>query len=159
MFGLWERKGKSGEPLPEANDGPPDSHRPSGLCPRCDKQSSFETTGHLPITFDGGTAHLSDGEPYATFDERATGFLCRHCRQGFVVVESEWRAERSCVKIRITMAPLPGGAITGGRFPVQWCMTACRRRSAARSTRRASVSRLIARGQGQQWRAPRSKAL
>jgi hypothetical protein len=28
MFGLWERKGKSGEPLPEANDGPPDSHRP-----------------------------------------------------------------------------------------------------------------------------------
>jgi hypothetical protein len=32
MFGLWERKGKSGEPLPEANDGPPDSHRPSGLC-------------------------------------------------------------------------------------------------------------------------------
>lgn len=47
MFGLWERKGKSREPLPEANDWPPDSHRPSGLCPRCDKQSSFETTGHL----------------------------------------------------------------------------------------------------------------
>jgi hypothetical protein len=91
MFGLWERKGKSGEPLPEANGGPPDSHRPSGLCPRCDKQSSFETTGHLPITFDGGTAHPSDGQPYATFDERATGFVCRHCRQGFVVVESEWR--------------------------------------------------------------------
>jgi hypothetical protein len=57
MFGLWQRKGKSGEPLPEANDGPPDSHRPSGLCPRCDKQSSFEATGHLPITFDGGMAH------------------------------------------------------------------------------------------------------
>ena len=92
MFGLWERKGKSGEPLPEANDGPPDSHRPSGLCPRCDKQSSFETTGHLPITFDGGIAHPPrDQAPYATFDERATGFVCRHCRQGFVVVESEWR--------------------------------------------------------------------
>jgi len=61
------------------------------LCPRCGKQSSFETTGHRPITFDGGTAHPSDGQPYATFDERATGFVCRHCRQGFVVVESEWR--------------------------------------------------------------------
>ena len=91
MFGLWERKGKSGEPLPEAHDGPPDSYRPSGLCPRCDKQSSFDATGHLPITFDGGTAHPSYGQPYATFDERATGFVCRHCRQGFVVVESEWR--------------------------------------------------------------------
>jgi hypothetical protein len=91
MFGLWERKGKSGEPLPEAHDGPPDSYRPSGLCPRCDKQSSFDATGHLRITFDGGTAHPSNGQPYATFDERATGFVCRHCRQGFVVVESEWR--------------------------------------------------------------------
>jgi hypothetical protein len=91
MFGLWERKGKSGEPLPASNDGPPDSHRPSGLCPRCDKQSSFETTGHLPITFDGGMLQPFHGEPHATFDERATGFVCRHCRQGFVVVESEWR--------------------------------------------------------------------
>jgi hypothetical protein len=91
VFGLWERKGKSGEPLPEANDGLPDSYRPSGLCPRCDKQSSFETTGHLPITFDGGTAHPPRGEaPYETFDERATGFRCRHCRQGFVVVETQW---------------------------------------------------------------------
>jgi hypothetical protein len=91
MFGLWKRKGKSGEPLPEAHDGPPDSHRPSGLCPRCDKQSSFEVLGSLPVTFDGGVMQPAIGDPYRTYDERATGFLCRHCNQGFVVVESEWR--------------------------------------------------------------------
>lgn len=61
MFGLWSRKGKSGEPLPALNDGPPDSHRPSGLCPRCDKQSSFEAIGSLPITFDGG--HIVSTKP------------------------------------------------------------------------------------------------
>ena len=90
MFGRWSSKGKSGEPLPEPHDGPPDSHRPSGLCPRCDKQSSFEAVGQLPITFDGGIAYPNDASPYPTFDERATGFVCRHCRQGFVVVEAKW---------------------------------------------------------------------
>jgi hypothetical protein len=90
MFGLWSRKGKAGEPLPALNDGPPDSYRPSGLCPRCDKQSSFEAIGSLPITFDGGHI-VSTNPPTPTFDERATGFICRHCSQGFVVVESEWR--------------------------------------------------------------------
>jgi hypothetical protein len=91
MFNLWRGKGKSGEPLPEPNDGPPDSHRPHGLCPRCNKQSSFATTGSLPITFDGGTSYPHDRPPEPTFDEQATGFVCRNCRQGFVVVESEWR--------------------------------------------------------------------
>lgn len=90
MFGLWQRKGKSGEPLPEAHDGPPDSSRPAGLCPRCNKQSSFDTTGHLPITYDGGTAYPTVGDPFPTYDEQATGFVCRHCRQGFVVIESQW---------------------------------------------------------------------
>jgi hypothetical protein len=90
MFNRWSRKGKSGEPLPEAHDGPPDSHRPHGLCPRCDKQSSFETTGSLPVTFDGGTAYPEGRSPYPTHDEQATGFVCRSCRQGFVVVESQW---------------------------------------------------------------------
>jgi hypothetical protein len=83
MFGFWAAK----EPMPEPHDGLPDSHRPSGLCPRCIKQSSFETTGSLPVTFDGGRV-VSTGKP--TFDERASVFLCRHCRQGFVVVELEW---------------------------------------------------------------------
>lgn len=90
MFGIWQRKGKSGEQLPEAHDGPPDSSRPAGLCPRCNKQSSFEVTGHIPITYDGGIAHPSVGNAYLTFDERATGFVCRHCHQGFVVIESQW---------------------------------------------------------------------
>jgi len=33
------RKGKRGEDLPELHEGLPDSHRPSGLCPPCGKQS------------------------------------------------------------------------------------------------------------------------
>lgn len=85
MFGRWSSKGKSGEPLPEPHEGPPDSYRPSGLCPRCDKQSSFEALGSIPITFDGG--HVVSNPPTPTFDERATVFICRHCNQGFVVVE------------------------------------------------------------------------
>lgn len=37
-----KRKGQRDEVLPQENDGAPDSNRPSGLCPRCGKQSSFE---------------------------------------------------------------------------------------------------------------------
>jgi Domain of unknown function (DUF4145) len=93
MFSQWLRRGKAGEPLPSAHDGPPDSYRPSGLCPRCDKQSSFDCSGSLPITFDGGILVSHGGASQLTFDERATGFVCRHCHQGFVVVESKWHGE------------------------------------------------------------------
>lgn len=40
MFGNG-KFGKGGEILPEPHEGLPDSSRPSGLCPRCGKQSSF----------------------------------------------------------------------------------------------------------------------
>lgn len=40
------------EVLPLQHEGAPDSYRPSGLCPRCGKQSSFESAGSLPVTFD-----------------------------------------------------------------------------------------------------------
>lgn len=61
---LWgkkeSRKGKREEPFPESNEGLPDSHRPSGLCPRCGKQSIFEIFGSLPVTFD--SSYTYDGE-------------------------------------------------------------------------------------------------
>lgn len=45
-----KRKGRRDEVLPPENEGLPDSHRPSGLCPRCGKQSSFDIAGSLPVT-------------------------------------------------------------------------------------------------------------
>ncbi len=56
------RRGRRDEPLPEPNEGLPDSHRPSGLCPRCGKQSSFEVAGSLPVSFDSSYTH--DGDRY-----------------------------------------------------------------------------------------------
>jgi hypothetical protein len=56
LGGMFEGKkrsvGKSGEKLPEKHEGLPDSTLPYGLCPRCQKQSSFEMVGSLPVTFD-----------------------------------------------------------------------------------------------------------
>jgi hypothetical protein len=85
--------GPRGEPLPLENDGPPDSERPSGLCPRCQKQSSFEYINSLPLTFDGGYI-IGRGEPnQPTFNERITLLICRHCNQGVLVLEEQWIGE------------------------------------------------------------------
>jgi hypothetical protein len=86
-------KGKRGEPMPAQNDGPPDSETPSGLCPRCGKQSSFEIMGSLPLTFDGGALINHDGSRTATHNERASVFICRHCNQGVAVLEEQWVGE------------------------------------------------------------------
>jgi hypothetical protein len=85
-----KREGKRGEPLPERHDGSPDSNRPSGLCPRCEKQSSFDCSDSLALTFDGGAILERDGSRSPTFDERVTVLICRHCRQGTVVLEERW---------------------------------------------------------------------
>lgn len=86
-----KRKGARGEILPEENEGLPDSHRPSGLCPRCGKQSSFESAGSLPATFDYETYVLGhDGTKSHEEMDRVTSLICRHCRQGVVVVEERW---------------------------------------------------------------------
>lgn len=92
MFGRKATtKGARGEPMPLKNDGPPDSERPSGLCPRCEKQSSFEYAHSLPLTFDGGHMLGRGGEPNTpTFNERITLLLCRHCNQGVLVLEEQW---------------------------------------------------------------------
>lgn len=96
MFNLFKKdtvKGKRNEDLPIPNEGLPDSYRPSGLCPRCGKQSSFEIIGSLPVTFDGGIAYKPDGRTEITYSDRVTSLVCRHCKQGTVVVEEEWVGE------------------------------------------------------------------
>jgi len=94
MFGLPFFKktsiGPRGEQLPLPNEGLPDSNNPGGLCPRCNKQSSFEITGFMPVTFDGGVLHGSDGRKSPTYSERVSVLVCRHCKQGVVVIEEEY---------------------------------------------------------------------
>jgi len=90
-----KRKGPRGEVLPPDNEGLPDSHRPSGLCPRCGKQSSFEIAGSLPVTFDYETYSVgSDGTYRHDLIDRVTSLICRHCLQGVVVVEEQWVGEK-----------------------------------------------------------------
>jgi len=92
-FGKAEskRKGPRNEVLPQENDGLPDSYRPSGLCPRCGKQSSFDITGYLPVTYDYETS-IVERSGTRTHDQldRVASFICRHCNQGTVVVEEQW---------------------------------------------------------------------
>jgi hypothetical protein len=86
-----KRKGPREEVLPEENEGLPDSHRPSGLCPRCGKQSSFESCGSLPVTFDYETYFVEkEGTTGNDTIDRVSSLICRHCRQGIVVVEEQW---------------------------------------------------------------------
>jgi len=89
-----KRKGQRDEILPQENDGAPDSHRPSGLCPRCGKQSSFEIMGSLPVTFDYELFSTSrDGQSKPELIDRVTSLVCRHCKQGIVVIEEQWIGE------------------------------------------------------------------
>jgi Domain of unknown function (DUF4145) len=93
MFGNTKPKPKGArdEILPEENEGLPDSSRPSGLCPRCGKQSSFEKAGSLPVTFDYETyTQGQDGISRHDATDVVTSLICRHCRQGVVVVEEQW---------------------------------------------------------------------
>jgi hypothetical protein len=85
--------GKRGEPLPAKHDGPPDSARPSGLCPRCGKQSSFDVLGSVPLTFDGGMMHHREGTVTPTHHEQSSVLVCRHCKQGVSVLEEVWVGE------------------------------------------------------------------
>lgn len=98
MFGRKKTTGKRDEPLPESHDGPPDSTNPSGLCPRCEKQSSFDLGGSLPLTFDGGYLVGRDGPNVPTFHEQATVLLCRNCHQGVAVLEEQWIGEHRSIE-------------------------------------------------------------
>lgn len=102
LFG--ERKhsvGKKGEQLPEKHDGLPDSTFAYGLCPRCEKQSSFDVAGPLPVTFESGGYRTSpDGTQTPVHMDQVSILYCRSCRHGVVVVEEQrvddrsWRGEK-----------------------------------------------------------------
>lgn len=108
MFG--KSRGKHGELVPEPHDGPPDSERRSGLCPRCDRLSSFDLLGSLPLTFDGNYSVDTNGSQHPTYNEQATVLVCRHCRQGVCVLEEEFVGGASSKSGR------GGGAITWRGF-------------------------------------------
>lgn len=124
LFGKDEpkRRGLRGEVLPQENEGLPDSHRPSGLCPRCGKQSSFEIAGHLPVTLDYETFSVGrDGSHQHDWNDRVTSLICRHCRQGVVVVEEQWIGDQPKTKQEtggvisyrgIHWWPLPGAKLS-----------------------------------------------
>ena len=85
MFGSSRKtvSGPRGEELPEPNEGLPDSSTPSGLCPRCGKQSSFDVIGSLPVTFDLTMfAMRPDGAKEPLVSDRVSSLICRHCHQG-----------------------------------------------------------------------------
>ena len=94
MYNIFSKspsnKGKRNEPLPLENDGLPDSYRPNGLCPRCNKQSSFEILGSLPITY---TDFISGTTGERSFRDRVSSLLCRNCNQAIAVIEEEYIGE------------------------------------------------------------------
>lgn len=92
IFGPKEPKeiGKRGEELPQRHEGLPDSYRPNGLCPRCGKQSSFDIAGAIPVTFDSSYIINKAGEEEQQIIDQATVLICRHCKQGTLVIEEEW---------------------------------------------------------------------
>ena len=92
FFGRESQKGNRGEDIPEPNEGPPDSTRPHGLCPRCGKQSSLESLGRLPLSFETilAAAPGRDMEPTDDPLDQVTVLRCRNCRQGTAVVEEKW---------------------------------------------------------------------
>lgn len=88
-------KGPRKEDLPEQNDGFPDSSKPHGLCPRCNKQSSFETLGILPATFASGMILSPDGKNRRDFYDRVVSMECRNCNQPVIVLEEKFVGDRA----------------------------------------------------------------
>lgn len=93
IFGKPSNKkvGNRGEELPADNYGYPDTHIPSGLCSRCNKQSSFEVIESIPISFTG--TFYSGGrnaQPERSFDDQVSLLECRSCKQIMVVIEESY---------------------------------------------------------------------
>ena len=97
LFGGRKRSvGKTGEKLPEKHEGLPDSTLAYGLCPRCEKQSSFDVAGPLPVTFNPDSYSVGhDGAHTPVHVDQASILYCRNCRQGIVVVEEQRVDDRS----------------------------------------------------------------
>ncbi|MGS1033496.1 DUF4145 domain-containing protein [Burkholderia glumae] len=92
MFSRFFRNkevGSRGETVPARHDGFPDTTTPSGLCPRCKVQSSFESIGGLPVTFSDMFILDPDGSSRRVHHDRVVVLSCRHCQQGVVVIEEQ----------------------------------------------------------------------
>jgi hypothetical protein len=114
------RKGPRDEVLPLQHEGAPDSYRPSGLCPRCGKQSSFASAGSLPVTFDHEVYVAGhDGSREPVLIDQVTSLICRHCQQGVVVVEEQWTGEAPSKKQK-------GGGVISFRGIHWWPLPAAR---------------------------------
>lgn len=98
MFGLFSRNdkelGNRGEELPIINDGYPDTYTLSGLCSRCNNQSSFESIISTPISF-SGTNVVMNNEKSRSHIDQVSVLECRHCKQRIVVIEEEWIGEKA----------------------------------------------------------------
>ena len=128
MFsGLFSRKkrsvGRTGEKLPEKHVGLPDSTFTYGLCPRCEKQSSFDVAGPLPVTLDlGSYSTRPDGTQTPVHVDQASILYCRNCHQGIVVVEEQrvddrsWRKEEEFHGGTITWRGIHWWPAAGARF-------------------------------------------
>jgi hypothetical protein len=92
MFGFSKKtqKGQRGEDIPQDHKGLPDSNNPHGLCPRCNKQSSFEHLGFLPATFDSSYIVSQGGHTERTLIDRVSSMECRNCHQPIVVIEQQY---------------------------------------------------------------------
>src|ERR1700690_4432520 len=103
MFGGRKHSvGKTGEKLPEKHEGLPDSTHPYGLCPRCQKQSSFDVVATQAVTFDPEIFSVErDGQATRVPIDQVAILYCRNCRQCTVVVEEQlvagisWREPRT----------------------------------------------------------------
>ena len=94
--GKGRRVGRTGEKLPGEHTGLPDSTLPYGLCPRCEKQSSFDVIGPLAVTFEPDRSSVyPDGTSEPVLIDRVSALHCRSCRQGIVVVEEQHTGDHS----------------------------------------------------------------
>jgi hypothetical protein len=88
-------KGQRNEDLPETNEGYPDSEMPYGLCPRCNKQSSFDLLGALPATLSSNIriSQMIDNKPDS--NDRVVSLLCRNCNQPVIVLEEKFVGDKA----------------------------------------------------------------
>lgn len=101
------KKGQREEELPQDHDGLPDSNTPYGLCPRCNKQSSFDILGSLPATFDSGYIVSQGGQNRRTLIDQVTSMECRNCHQPVIVIEQEYVGDSPSNKKHGIEAPAP----------------------------------------------------
>ena len=114
--------GKSGEKLPQEHEGLPDSTRPHGLCPRCQKQSGFDATAPQPVTFDPEIYSVGGHGPTLRF----TSIKCQSCTVATVGGESSSRSSIQPITPGARKpeegAPSLGEAYTGGPQRTPTCL-------------------------------------